>query len=402
MKIAFFCDAYLPTRNGVATSARTTAEELRLRGHRVIIFAPRFTDYVDDDPDVIRFKAGHWFKAKDYPVAFPFLSRVAPRTALLFRQMKFDVVHSHSPFVLGGLGAHWARFNFIPLVWTFHTLYHHYAHYSIMPQESSRWYILWRIRTMLRKCDRIIAPSHAVERVILKLFPDAPTQVLPSGVNIEKFAGGNRERIRNEFGFKPDETVLFFVGRLAPEKNFTFLLRSVAPLLKNRPARLLVVGGGPSIDAYRELARKMGIQNRITFTGFIEPSTIADYYAAGDIFTFASRTETQGLCIAEALCAGKPCVVVNAMGAAEALENEGDGLLVPASESRFREAVARLIDDPALRERMAHRACERAPLFAREKRVDELLALYEAIIEEGRQRNPLERLGLTPLGKSLD
>ncbi|RYG68710.1 glycosyltransferase, partial [bacterium] len=159
------------------------------------------------------------------------------------------------------------------------------------------------------------------------------------------------------------------------------------------------VGGGPSIDAYRDLARKLGIHDRVIFTDFIEPKTIADYYAAGDIFTFASRTETQGLSIAEALCAGKPCVVVNAMGAAEALENEGDGLLVPASESRFRDAVARLIDDPVLRARMSHRASERAPLFGSEKRVDELLALYEAVIEEGRQRNPLERLGISPLGK---
>jgi glycosyltransferase involved in cell wall biosynthesis len=397
MKIAFFCDAYVPTRNGVATSAQTTAEELRARGHRVIIFAPRFNDYEDTDPDVVRFVAGHWFKARDYPVAYPFLSRVAPRAALLFRQMKFDVVHVHSPFVLGGIGAHWARFNFVPLVWTFHTLYHHYAHYSIMPQRNTRWYILWRIRTMLRKCDRIIAPSQAVERVILKLFPDAPTQILPTGVNLQKFASGDRETTRQKLGFEPKDTVLLFVGRIAPEKNLGFLLRSVAPLLKNRAAKLLLVGGGPDVDACRALARKLGVEDRVVLTGFIEPTTIADYYAAGDVFVFASRTETQGLSISEALCAGKPCVVVNAMGAAEALETDGDGFLVPASESRFREAVARLIDDPELRLKMGRRAQERAPLFAHAKRVDQLLELYEEVIEENLQRNPLERLGISPL-----
>lgn len=398
MKIAFFCDAYVPTKNGVATSARTTAEELRARGHRVIIFAPRFTDYEDEDPDVIRWVAGHYFKARDYPVAFPFLSRVAPRAALLFRQMKFDVVHTHSPFVLGGIGAHWARFNFVPLVWTYHTLYHHYAHYSITPHRASRWYIMWRVRYMLSKCDRVIAPSNAVERVIHKLYPEMRTQVLPTGVNLKRFANGDGARVRREYGISPDETVLLFVGRLAPEKNVGFLLRSVAPLVKNRPTRLLIVGGGPDIDNYRALAAKLGAQDRIIFTDFINPSTIADYYAASDIFTFPSRTETQGLSIAEALCAGKPCVVVNAMGAAEALENEGDGFLVPASELRFREAVARLIDDPALRKKMSCRAIERAPLFAHEKRVDELLALYEEVIEESRQQNPLEKLGLTKLG----
>ncbi len=392
MKIAFFCDAYVPTRNGVATSALTTAQELRARGHRVIIFAPRFSDYEDTDPDVVRFVAGHWFKARDYPVAFPVLSRIAPRAALMFRQMKFDLVHTHSPFVLGGIGAHWARFNFVPLVWTFHTLYHHYAHYSIASPRTSRAYIMWRVRNMLRASDRVIAPSHAVERVIKRLFPAAPTQVLPTGVDFGKFKGGHRERVRCEYGFASDETVLLYVGRIAPEKNLGFLLRAVAPLLKTRNAKMLVVGGGPAIEQYRELTRKMAVEQRVTFTGFIDPATIADYYAAGDVFTFASRTETQGLSIAEALCAGKPCVVVNAMGAAEALENEGDGFLVPASEARFREAIARLIDDPELRAKMGARALERAPLFAHQKRVDELLALYERVIEEVAEQNPLERL----------
>ena len=394
MKIAFFCDAYVPTKNGVATSALTTANELRLRGHRVIIFAPRFNDYEDSDPDVVRFVAGHWFKARDYPVAFPVLSRIAPRSALLFRQMKFDVVHTHSPFVLGGIGAHWARYNFVPLVWTFHTLYHHYAHYSIASPRTSRAYIMWRVGSMLRKSDRVIAPSHAVERVIKKLFADAPTQVLPTGVDLKKFGGGDGNRVRREFGFAPDETVLLYVGRMAPEKNLGFLLRALAPLLKTRPARLLMVGGGPSVENAREMARKMGLEHRVTFTGFIDAKTIADYFAAGDIFAFASRTETQGLSISEALCAGKPCVVVNAMGAAEALDPDGDGFLVPASESRFREACARLIDDPQLRQKMGARALERAPLFAQERRVDELLALYETVIEEVAQQNPIERLKL--------
>ncbi len=392
MKIAFFCDAYVPTKNGVATSALTTAQELRSRGHRVVIFAPRFTDYEDSDPDVVRFVAGHWFKARDYPVAFPVLSRMAPRSALLFRQLKFDVVHTHSPFVLGGIGAHWARYNFVPLVWTFHTLYHHYAHYSIASPRTSRAYIMWRVGTMLRKSDRVIAPSHAVERVIKKLYPEAPTQVLPTGVNLQKFAGGDGASVRREFGFAPDETVMLYVGRMAPEKNLGFLLRALAPLLKTRAARLLMVGGGPSVENCRELARKMGVEHRVTFTGFIDPQSIANYYAAGDVFAFASRTETQGLSIAEALCAGKPCVVVNAMGAAEALESDGDGFLVPASEIRFREACARLIDDPELRLRMGARARERAPLFAHKNRVDELLSLYETVIDEVAQQNPIERL----------
>ncbi len=382
MKIAFFCDTYLPTKNGVATSARTTAQELRARGHRVVIFAPRYLDYEDDDPDVVRFAAGHWFKARDYPVAFPFLSRVSPRTAYRFARDRFDLVHVHSPFVLGNLGAHWANFHGLPLVWTFHTLYHHYAHYSITSPDTSRAYILWRIRRMLEKCHRVIAPSNAVERVILRIWPQAPTRVVPTGVDIARFAGGNRKATRKQWNIGDDEVALLYVGRLASEKNLGFLLRSVAPVLKNHPAKLVLVGGGPSQEALKRQANTLGIGERVVFAGFIEPEAINNLYALADVFTFASRTETQGLSIAEALCAGLPCIVVNAMGAAEAIEPDENGLLVPPQEKRFRAAVERLVVDDELRARMSQNARERAPRFSKERRVSELLALYEESVEE--------------------
>ncbi len=382
MKIAFFCDTYLPTKNGVAASARTTAQELRARGHRVVIFAPRYLDYQDDDPDVVRFAAGHWFKARDYPVAFPFLSRVSPRTALRFARNRFDIVHVHSPFVLGNLGAHWANFHGLPLVWTFHTLYHHYAHYSIASPDTSRAYILWRIRRMLEKCNRVIAPSNAVERVILRIWPQAPTRVVPTGVDVARFAGGNRGQTRKEWNIEDGEVALLYVGRLASEKNLGFLLRSLAPVLKNHPAKLVLVGGGPSQELLKRQAHTLGIAERVVFAGFIEPERVNDFYALADVFTFASRTETQGLSIAEALCAGLPCVVVNAMGAAEAIEPDEDGFLVPPQENRFRTSVERLVVDADLRARMSCNARERAPRFSKERRVGELLALYEETIEE--------------------
>ena len=387
MKIAFFLDAYLPTKNGVASSARTTAQELRARGHRVVIFAPRFLDYEDDDPDVVRFAAGHWFKARDYPVAFPFLSRVSPRAALRFAREHFDLVHVHSPFVLGNLGAHWAQFHFLPLVWTFHTLYHHYAHYSITPPDTSRAYILWRIRRMLRKCNRVIAPSNAVERVVLRLMPGAPTRVVPTGVDVARFAGGERSATRKVLGLAPEEVALLYVGRLASEKNLGFLLRSVAPVLQNQPAKLVLVGGGPSMEVLKRQVNTLGIASRVVFAGFIEPEHINDFYAMADIFTFASRTETQGLSIAEALCAGLPCVVVNAMGAAEAIEPGEDGFLVPPQEHRFRAAVEQLVCDPELRAQMSAHARLRAPRFSKERRVSELLTLYEEAIAEVRAKN---------------
>ena len=206
--------------------------------------------------------------------------------------------------------------------------------------------------------------------------------MLPTGLDVAHFASGNGAGVRARYRIAPDETVLLFVGRIAQEKNLGFLLRALSPLLKRPKMRLMLVGGGPSVDAYRELAGRLGILDRVILTGFVEPAHLPDFYAAGDLFTFSSRTETQGLCIAEALAAGLPCVVVNSMGAPEAVEHEQTGLIVPPDEKRFREAVTHLIENPELRRQMAARARAGAGQFSRARRVDELLALYEEMIED--------------------
>jgi glycosyltransferase involved in cell wall biosynthesis len=164
------------------------------------------------------------------------------------------------------------------------------------------------------------------------------------------------------------------------EKNLVFLLRSLAPLLRdaNTPVkvRLMLVGGGSALEALRRLAEQLGIAEQVTFTGFVEPASTPAYYAASDIFVFASRTETQGVSIAEALAAGLPCVVVGAMGAAEAVTEGEDGFIVPPGAEPFRRAVERLVHDPALRGAMAQAAKLKAPQLSREHCVDELLQLY--------------------------
>ena len=100
MKIAFFCDAYTPTRNGVAVSAASTAEELRRRGHEVIIFAPRYRGYEDTGEVVVRFPAMQWIRAKDFALALPILSSPLVLPALhkqeqFFASQHFDIVHTH-------------------------------------------------------------------------------------------------------------------------------------------------------------------------------------------------------------------------------------------------------------------------------------------------------------------
>lgn len=384
MNIAFFCDAYTPTRNGVAVSVDTTAQELRSRGHRVVIFAPEYQGFEDETPDVVRFHAGHWFRARDFPVAKPALARLNWQAWVRFQRENFDIVHSHSPFTLGCTGLRWAARHQTPTVFTFHTLYHHYLHYVPVPQGVLRPYLMWRLHNYLLSVDHVIVPSRPVRKVVHAIHPHVPTTILPTGIDIARFGSGNRQRIREQFAIAPDETLLLYVGRIVLEKNLVFLLRALAPLLQDQDlkARLMLVGGGPAMPELQALCEHLGIAERVVWTDFVTPESMADYYAAGDIFTFASRTETQGMAIAEALASGLPCVVVGVMGAAEALTDGCNGFVVPPREADFTQATARLIGDRELRARMAQQARSDVARLSRAHIVSQLLELYARLIEE--------------------
>ena len=382
MKIAFFCDTYQPTHNGVAVSVSTTANELRARGHRVVIFAPRYKGFQDTDPDVVRFPATPFYRVRDFPVAWPMLPYFSLPAMQRFMNEKFDVVHSHSPFILGTVGARWARYTHRPLVFTFHTLYHRYIHHTPFPPIVARPYTLEKLKNYCALCDHIVAPSHSIERVVLRFRPDVPTSVIPTGVNLSRFEQGNRQDGRTRLGIAPDERVMVYVGRVSIEKNLAFLLRSVAPLLGSstpQRTRLLIVGDGPATNSLKALAQQLQVASQVIFTGFLDNQSLLDCYAAGDVFVFASRTETQGVCIAEALATGLPCVVVGAMGAGEAIDDGVEGFVVPPHEDRFREATRRLLDNAALRQAMSVAARHKAQTLSLENSVSALLNLYSRL-----------------------
>jgi glycosyltransferase involved in cell wall biosynthesis len=381
LRIAFFCDAYQPTRSGVAVSVGTTAEELRARGHRVTIYAPRYKGYHCEDPEVERFPAGHWFRAKDFPVAWPLLPRANVFAEARFHRERFDIVHSHSPFTIGTTGVRWARHAGIPTVFTFHTLYHRYLHYVPAPSAWTRSYIVGWVRHYCWLCDHVITPSRAVAQIVGHLQPRTPRSVIPTGIDVARFQNGDGQKVRTKYGIEEIEIVLLYVGRLVKEKNLTFLFRALAPLMKEKDTlvRLLCVGGGPFTETLQALAIQFGIADRVVFTGFVAPEETRHFYAAADVFTFASRTETQGLSIAEAIAAGLPPVVVGAMGAADAVEDGVDGFVVPPREIAFREAVTRLIRDPELRKRMSSSGRAKAHLLSNRHSVDALLELYQSL-----------------------
>lgn len=220
-------------------------------------------------------------------------------------------------------------------------------------------------RLVLRAADAVTVNSEATRRELLPIAdrPDRIVRIpMGSGVTADPdFDEVERLRAALRFGHGP---LLVFVGRLVPEKGAADLIEAVAILAQRLPdVRAAVIGDGPELAPLRDLARKVGVDSRVQFTGWLAPRAVQHHLLAGDIFVGPSRpspdgwVEAQGLSFVEAMLAGRPVVATATGGIPEAIRHEETGLLVaPGSPRQIADAVVRLVADSALSARLAQSA----------------------------------------------
>jgi glycosyltransferase involved in cell wall biosynthesis len=347
MRIAFFCDSYKPYLSGVTNSVELMVNELRELGHRVYIFAPRYPGHVDTDPDTIRFPSLPT-RYPNFRLALPYVNRVP----------EVDIIHAHSPFQTGFLARYMAHKRKLPFVYTFHTLFTRYVHYArFFPEPLSKWALVGYIQRFCRRANSIIAPSEMARRVLRAWKIDRPIEVIPTGVDLGKIdMGDGKWEMRKKYKIPKDAKVLIYVGRLSKEKNIDFLLDAFKKIATGN-IYLLLVGGGPLLKELKN--QKSKIKNLI-LTGEVGYPEVLSYYSAGDIFVFASQTETQGLVLAEAKAAGLPVVALFAGGLVDTVRSGIDGYLTARNLESFTDHVKLLLKDDDILHRMGRSAREDA------------------------------------------
>jgi glycosyltransferase involved in cell wall biosynthesis len=236
-------------------------------------------------------------------------------------------------------------------------------------------------------CDHLIAPSESTAAVLKRRGVVAPIAVVPTGVDVGRYRRGSGRDFRKARGIPSRAFVVGHVGRLAPEKNLGFLARAVTRFLAETPdARFMVVGGGPSEKDLRELSRRRGVTDRVDFVGTLQGQELVDAYHAMDVFAFASKSETQGMVLTEAMAAGIPVVALDAAGAREVVKNRRNGRLIPREAvTPFAEALSWMARLPADRRRaQAAEARRTAREFSLRKCAQRSLELYERVIANRR------------------
>lgn len=383
LRVGVFTDSYRPYMSGVVRSIETFRKELEKRGVSFFIFAPRYRNCVPEER-VYRFFAVPAPTNPDFTLAIPLSFRIGQT----LRSLKLDLVHVHSPFFLGSLGARWARRLGLPVVFTYHTLYEEYVHYFPFWRKMAR--VVTRRYTVgfCNQCDLVLAPSEAIREYLLRFGVRAPVTVLPTGIELGAFRGGDGRAFRQRWDIGPEDKVLLYVGRLGREKNISFLLRAFGEVVRRLDsARLVLVGGGPARDELVREAAGLGLAGKIIFTGPVAPEGVKDCYAGADLFVMASLTETQGLVVGEAKAAGLPTVAVRAQGVSEMVNEGVDGFLTPHDERVFAEVVCRVLTDPHLYHRLRQGALVKAEDLASTRLAERLWDQYWRLTEKIGRRN---------------
>jgi len=379
LKIALFTDSYLPTVDGVVTSVLTTRHQLEADGHEVTVFAPEDPRRrVKRDENTIFVRA---HELRHYP-GYRF-AMLPGREVDRVKELGIDVIHIHGVGTVGikGLWASWqAR---IPSVQTFHTMIQDtlpfYSPFGINLHVLERGLRLY-LRVFLRKSTGVVVPSRAILEEILELSPEARVaDVIPTGVDPDRFSPAvSGQSVRTKWGLNGSDVILH-VGRIAPEKNLGTLIHAFPRIQEENPdTKLLVVGSGPYLERYYDLVRHMDLSGDVIFTGFVPDVDLPKYYAAADTFAIASKFETQGIVVLEALAAGRPVAGANFRAIPEFVhEGENGFLFNPSDMQGCAEAVLRCLEG---RNAMRAAARESALPFSVVKCTRRLEDVYERLL----------------------
>ena len=382
MRIGMMVDVYKPHVSGITHYISLNKKYLEQAGHQVFIFTFGDLDFPDDETNVIR-SPGLPLVDTGYYLNFRY-SRKAK--ALL---LTMDLVHVHHPFLSGRLALRYCRPLHIPIVFTNHTRYDLYAqaYMPILPEEISDSFLQSYMPPFCTAVDLVISPSLGVVDVLRKLGVACQIEVVPNGVELDRFQQTYSEDGRAKFGFTTDDTLLVYSGRLGPEKNIDFLLRSFSGAAEAVDrVHLLLIGGGPEEENLKKLASQLGITDRVHFIGMIEYELMPRFLSMCDLFVTASVTEVHPLSVIEAMASGLPALGIHSVGVGDIIEDSRTGLLASQNQAAFAAKMTRLCLDKDLRLRMGNSARQASEKYAIERITQIMLAHYEQLAFEALPR----------------
>lgn len=371
MRVAVVSESFLPTINGVSNSVQKVLRHLQDHGHEAIVIVPaagaprEFAGFRVHEVPALAYR--------QFPVGLP-----NPMVQKLIADFRPDVIHAASPFLLGAQAIAAGNRLGIPSVAIFQTDVAGYARRNHLGAATK---VAWRIVRWIHEGAALTLVPSTASMADLERAGIGNLSRWGRGVDLTTYHPRNRQdaattALRDQLA-PHGETVVGYVGRLAPEKQVERLsaLRGVDNL------HLAIVGDGPSMPSVQRALRGMPV----TFLGALGGSALATAYASFDLFVHTGTEETFGQTVQEAHASGLPVVAPRAGGPIDLVDHGTNGYLFdPEGNAQLRDQVATLVADSALRSRMGE-AGRRAVLGRSWEAIcGELMGHYETLVAQRR------------------
>jgi 1,2-diacylglycerol 3-alpha-glucosyltransferase len=380
MKIAIFSDTFLPQVNGVASHIDSLAKMLQENNEVWVITASK---NIPEDPN-------RKYKVILLP-SLPALVYKGERLAILtgkgYRLMKKfgpDIIHTHTPFAVGIEAMFAAKILGIPIVGTHHTFYDFYLEHVKL---NYNWFknISWKLVCFYYNfCDLALAPSQISANEFIKNGITKPMEMLPYAIDTVLFHPVDplrRAKLKEKFGLRSKSIV--YMGRLSYEKSLDILLEAFSLVARKRPnTQLMIIGDGPERNNLNKLTKRMIIQEKVIFTGFLKGEDLVLATQANDIFATPSKTETFGISVMEGMAAGLPVVAANARSFTEIISDRTDGLLVePDNFEDMAEKILQLLENSTLLEQYSKAARKKSLEYSEDKILEKINSYYDCVLK---------------------
>jgi len=365
MRIGFFTDTFLPQTNGVVTAITGIGSELVRRKHEVMVFCPKTNIDNFEGIKVFSYPAVKFRPYPDFMIAVPQGRDLVP---------ELDLVHTHSPFTMGVFGWRVSRWQKIPRVATFHTLLSEYSRYASRIGGILLKPVTWEYcRVYYNRHKRVVVPSKVLKGVLRKHHIRKPISVIPSGIDTSFYRPIGKERARRVLKIERGDRVFLSLGRLGYEKSVDFIIKA----FREVDGKLIVAGRGPAEKKLKELRDRLGLRRKVKFVGLVPEGLKPFYYSAADAFVIASRTETQGLVVIEAMACGCPVIGARALAIPEVVNDGRNGFLFDPHDPAN---LSQILAGYELKKSMSREAIKTGRKFSTKECAKKLEELYESVV----------------------
>lgn len=284
----------------------------------------------------------------------------------------YDIIHCHTPVgaMLTRLAAVGARKKGTKVIYTAHG-FHFFKGAPLL-----NWLVYYPVERLLSGLTDVLITINREDYDRAQKFSAKKVCYVPGvGIDISRFAPvpEKRSALRDQLGIPQNAAVLLSVGEVNKNKNHQLAIQALARL---SDCYYVICGRGPLLESHRELARSLGVEDRLILTGY--RTDVADFYQAADIFVFPSRREGLPVAVMEAMASGLPVVCTKIRGSADLVKENVSGLYMdcddPATAVR---AIQYLLDNPGLRHAMGEEGRKAAAQFDLPAILSEVRKIYQ-------------------------